>query len=951
MITPYAAMKKFLKIFAIIIALLLAAIIVLPFAFKGKIKTAIKSAANENLTAVLDFSDVSLSLIRNFPNLTVTIDDFSLTGTDHFDGVKLIEAQEIRATVDLFSVFGDTIALREIGLNELRVDVRVLPDGRANYDIMKPSEKADTAAAPTTESGGFALQLTKYAINNANISYDDASFPMTLRLEGMNHSGTGDFTQDVFTLATTTHADRFDLVYDGIRYIRDAKTHLDAEIEIDNRTSTYTFKDNSVVLNQLPLEADGYIAMPAEAIEMDLSFRSTGSDLVTLLSMVPAEFASDLAGVKASGRTEFNGFIRGTYDENTMPGFGLNLTVSDGRFSYPDLPESVEKIDIKLRVDAAQGIDSDAMTIDLDRFYMEVARNPIDVSFHLRNPYTDPLVESDIRAKVDFDKLKDVVPLEAGDELTGSLNANLHFKGRVSALDEERYEDFEANGDLVLLDTRFSSESLVDPIDISSLYFKFNPRYAELTNFDARIGASDLSAEGRVNNYLQYALRDELLEGRFNLRSAYLDLNEFTEETTEEQPETPAGEAEEPEMTLSVIRLPENISFVLDAQLDQLHYGDYDISNARGNLVLREGVAHIKGMEMRMLDGTITMSGQYDSQPKQPLIDMDFGMTGIDIQEAVNTFYTIEKMAPIAKSTTGRVSTSFGMRCALDATMTPIEETITGGGKLQTKQIHIEKFEPLNKLAGELGIDRLAKQTINDVNISFKFENGRVGVDPFTVKLEGIETTIDGSMSFSQELDYNVKMTVPTAMLPGNLAGQASGLLNDLNQRFGSNLSVGSKIPVTLKITGTVEKPVVKGNYGDKIQDQVKDVKEQVKEAVKEAVEEKIDEAREAAIAKARAEADKLVADARTRADKLVKEATTAANNARNAAYTEAQKIEDAAKNPLQKVGAKAAADKLRQEADSAHKRAIDEAQKQADAVVKDAQDRADALISAAEKE
>ncbi len=944
-------MKKFLKIFALFIVLLLAAIIVLPFAFKGKIKTAIKDAANENLTAVLEFSDVSLSLIRNFPNLTVTIDDFSLTGTEHFEGVKLVEAREIRATVDLFSIFGDTIALREIGLRHLNVDVRVLPDGRANYDIAKPSDTEELESGETSEGGGFALNLKKYWISDANISYDDATFPMTLLIEGMNHSGSGDFTQDVFTLVTTTHADRLDLVYDGIRYIKDAQTDLDAEIEIDNRTSKYTFKDNRAVLNLLPLEADGYIAMPGDAIEMDIAFRTTGSDLVTLLSMVPAEFASDLSGVKASGRTEFNGFVRGTYSESSMPGFGLNLTVNDGRFSYPDLPESVEKIDIKLRVDASKGIDSDAMTVDLDRFYMEVARNPIDVSFHLRNPYTDPLVESDIRAKVDFDKLKDVVPLEAGDELTGSLNANLHFKGRVSALDEERYEDFEANGDLVLLDTRFSSESLVDPVDISSLYFKFNPRYAELTNFDARIGASDLSAEGRVNNYLQYALRDELLEGRFNVRSNYLDLNEFTEESVEEAPETPAGEAEEPEMTLSVIRLPENISFVLDARLDQLHYGDYDISNARGNMLLREGVAMIKGMEMRMLDGTITMGGNYDSRPKQPLVDMNFGMTNIDIQEAVNTFYTIEKMAPIAKSTTGRVSTSFGMRCALDETMTPVEETITGGGKLQTKSIQIEKFEPLNKLANELGIQRLAKQTINDVNITFSFENGRVGVEPFTVKLEGIETTIDGSMSFSQELDYNVKMTVPTSMLPGNLAGQASGLLNDLNQRFGSNLSVGSKIPVTLKITGTVENPIVKGNYGDKIQDQVKDVKEQVKEAVKEAVEEKIDEAREAAIAKARQEADKLVADARARADKLVKEATTGANNVRNAAYAEAQKIEDAATNPLQKVGAKAAADKMRQEADNAHKRAIDEAQKQADSIVKDAETRADALISAAEKE
>lgn len=948
-------MKKFLKIFGIVILLLLATIIILPFAFKGKIKTAIKDAANENLTAVLEFSDVSLSLLRNFPNLTVTIDDLSLTGTDVFDGVKLVESESIRATIDLYSLFGDTIAIREIALVKPRVDVRVLPDGQANYDIMKSdgeSEEIDEEVVDDAESGGFAMNLKAYSLTDAAIFYNDATFPMKLEIEGMNHSGSGDFTEAIFTMVTKTSAERVDVVYDGIRYVKNSKIELDAELEINNSTSTYTFKDNSAVINRLPLKADGWIAMPGDDIDMDITFSSTGGDLIQLMSMIPAEFASDLDGVSASGRMDFSGFVRGTYNDETMPGFGMNLNVDNGRFSYPDLPESVENIEIKIRVDASKGIDHDGMTVDIDRFYMEMAANPIDIKFHLKNPYTDPLIDSDIRAKVNFAKLKDIVPLEDGDVLTGSLNADLHFKGRISALDEERYEDFEARGELVILDTRFVSDSLPYDIDLSSVYFKFNPKFAELSNFEANIGESDLKASGRIDNYLQFALRDELLHGNFNMSSNYLDLNAFMDSDDAEEPVEPAVEAENEESDpLSVIEIPGNIDFTMSAKFDKLHYDNLDIDNVRGTVILRDKMAMLVGMKMEMLSGSIGMDGTYDTRNELPLMDMDFEMENIDIQESVETFYTIEKMAPIAKSCTGRVSTSMGMRCTLDEHMTPIEKTITGGGKLQTKQVHVEKFEPLNKVAGELGIERLSQQTINDVNLTYRFENGRIGVDPFTIKLEGIETTIDGSMSFSQELDYNVKMTVPTSLLPGNLSGQASSLLKDLNTRFGSNFSMGSKIPVTLKVTGTVENPIVKGNYGETIQEQKENVKEQVKEAVKEAVEEKIDEAREAAIAKARAEADKIISDAQKRADKLVAEATTAANSARSSAYNEAQKVEDSAKNPLEKMAKKAAADKLRKEADNARDRAIDEAKKQAADIMKEANDRADNMIKAAEKE
>ena len=68
-------MKKFLKIFAVVLMLFIAFLIAIPFLFKGKIIEAIKQEANKSLDAKLNFGDVDLTLISSFPNLKLSLQE------------------------------------------------------------------------------------------------------------------------------------------------------------------------------------------------------------------------------------------------------------------------------------------------------------------------------------------------------------------------------------------------------------------------------------------------------------------------------------------------------------------------------------------------------------------------------------------------------------------------------------------------------------------------------------------------------------------------------------------------------------------------------------------------------------------------------------------------------------------------------------------------------------
>src|SRR5689334_6943767 len=157
-------MKKLFKCIGIIILILLIAAIILPIAFKGKIIQAIKDGANENMNAKMEFSDASLSLLRNFPNLSLGIENLSIINVAPFAGDTLIYAKDIHVVIDLMSVIGgDKISIRKVSADDPVMNFLVNKEGKANWDIAKEDK---SEPGKPSEPSQFKVDLQKYSVSN-----------------------------------------------------------------------------------------------------------------------------------------------------------------------------------------------------------------------------------------------------------------------------------------------------------------------------------------------------------------------------------------------------------------------------------------------------------------------------------------------------------------------------------------------------------------------------------------------------------------------------------------------------------------------------------------------------------------------------------------------------------------------------------------------------------------
>ncbi len=974
-------MKKILIAIGIFLVVLLAAAFILPVVFKDDIKAAIDKelAKSINADVVFEADNFSLTLFKNFPNITAEIKELGVFNREPFAGEHLFVAENIQVEVNLKDVlFGDQLRLKGITLVRPQINISVLADGRANYDITYPS--TDTVTTDE-EPGEFSFGIDHWEIVDGDVKYDDKSIPFLLAIKGLNHNGSGDFTQSVFDLKTKTTVDTLTVAYDGTEYLSNKHAAIDMTISISEEYTKYTFKENSTKLNDFAMSFDGWFKMNENDYGMDISFKSPENTFKSLLSLVPGMYTESFKNIETSGDLAFDGFVKGTYSETQMPAFNVGLKVIDAMFKYPDLPTPINNINLDMLVDNKDGI-IDNTVIDVKKFHMDFGSNPVDARALISKIYpttvdanvsaklnlaelskmfpveglamkgnfalnvsakgvydslkkTIPAIDAamslasgyvkssefplpledlkfsstikntsgkmaetyiavkdfnmlmdgekfsaemllenldnytwDVKAKggIDLEKITKIFPVE-GMTLAGQVKADLQTKGKMSDVDAGRYDKLPTSGSATLTNFKYITADL-PAVTLSKAEMAFDPKNINLKQLNGTIGKSDFDVTGTVNNYIGYVFgKNELLKGSVKFSSTLFDLNEFMTEG-----ETPAAQDT---TGYSVIPVPDNIDFTLNANVKTVKMMDYTMSNAKGDVIVKNGVANLSGLSFNMLGGGFVVNGTYNTKDMaHPKYDLGLKIQELSIAQAASAFTVVKTFAPVAGLVNGNFSTDFKLSGELLQNFSPNLRTVNGDGLIKIAQASLKDSKLVSGITSLTKLDDTNEVTLKDVLMSTSIKDGRLSVKPFDVKFGSYKTTVAGSTGIDGSIDYNLKMDVP--------AGKLGTQLNSFVSKYtGSQTDPNAPIPVTIGLGGTVTSPAPKLIMTEQ--------KEQVKEAATEAV-------KQQAAKEATKLLDKLVSKPGTDTTKAKTDST------KTATPTATEKVKEEAVNKIQEL-------------------------------------------------
>jgi uncharacterized protein involved in outer membrane biogenesis/ElaB/YqjD/DUF883 family membrane-anchored ribosome-binding protein len=938
--------KKILRILGITILVLLVLAIVMPFFFKGKIIKKIKQEANKSLNAKVDFNNnVRLSLLKSFPDLNVRIRDISIVGINEFQHDTLASIQSAYMVLNLMSVFkGDSYEVKKVILDKPSLLLKVRKDGKVSWDIVKTPAPSTTHEPVANGTSAFKISVKKAEIGNGRIIYKDEEAGILVAILDVDLALSGDLTVDVTRLKIKGTLKDLTVQYQGIPYLHNAIAEIKSDIDADLVNYKYAFSETEIMINDIILGLDGFFAMPDKDIIMDLTFNTKKTDFKSFLSLVPALYAKDFTGISATGNVALNGFVKGIYNETTFPGFKLDIGVENGMFRYPSLPTAVSNIRIKANISNPGGV-VDNTIISVSNMHFEIGSNPVDLQFVLKTPVSDPWIDANVKGKLNLSQVKEFYPLGNDRKAEGFITADFILKGFLSSIEKGEYEKFTAHGYITGENVSLNSPELPKSFLIYVLRMDLSPEYIQLVSFNSKLGDNDLSANGKIRNYLPYLLKGDTLSGDMTISSHLMNLNDILEGKGETKPA-----AQDTTSSLSVVAIPATIDFTLSSSFDKLVYGKIEMSNVRGMIRVYNSQVQLQQLVMNTLGGQLSVSGSYNAKNlHKPEISLQLNINGFQIQEAYNVLHTVQKFAPLAKTITGTFSTSLSLTTDLDSTMTPVYNTMTGQGQLTTSNIVIEKAKILKIIADTLKLEKLKTLALDKLNINYEFVNGKILVKPFTFKVGKTNVQISGSTSHNGLIDYVLHVKAHRSEFGNNFNAVLANLVGKAG-KYGTEIPIGDSLYVDVIVGGTYNQPTFSLGLKENMSKLVDDLNRKASEELqkkKDELERKAREKSDSVLAKTQEQVSQIMQDAQKKADDIINLALqTSDKMTKDADINAANLIEEGKKNgPLGEITARKAADELKKETRKKADQVVQEARKQASNVLDDAKKKSDRII------
>jgi hypothetical protein len=746
----------------------------------------------------------------------------------------------------------DTVNIRYDGdmyLSNKRVEIDVIlsiSEEYSRYTFKENSARVNDFAM--SFDGGLKMNENDYGLD-ISFQSPDNTFKSLLSLvpgmytdsfEGIETDGELAFNGFVRGTYSESQMPAFNvnlLVKDAMFKYPDLPTainNINVDLLVDNKDG---IMDNTIIdLKKLHLD---FGSNPVDAHALISKMYPTNLDANVNAKLNLAELGKmfPMEGLEMKGNYVLDLTAKGVYDslKKVIPAIDASMSLANGFVKSSEFPIPLEDLHFSSTIKNTSGklaetfinVRDLSMIMDGEKFSADlILQNLDDYNWDLK-----------AKGGIDLEKITKVFPVD-GMTLSGKVEADIQTKGKYSDLEAERYDRLPTSGTAALSDFKYTATDLPYAVTLSQASMVFDPKKIEIQRLDGKVGRSDFAVTGAVVNYLGYVFgQNQPIKGNVNFTSTLLDLNEFMEDTESASSTDTAS--------YGVIQVPANIDFVLKSSIKQVKMMDYNMLNASGEIIVKDGIVNLNGLRFNMLGGTFTVAGTYNTQDMaHPKYDFGLKIESVSIREAANTSSIIQSYAPIAGLVTGNFSTDFRISGELLQSMMPNLTTVNGGGLVKIAEAAIKDSKLISGITSLTNLNDANAVTLKDVLMSAAIKDGRLGVKPFDVKFGDYKTSVAGSTGLDGSLDYTLKMDVPA----GKLGTQYNAFIA---QYTGGKNDPNATIPVTIGLGGKYNSPAPKLLMEGQ--------KEQAKEAVTAAAKEEGQKGLEKAVKGT--EAEKIVGD------------------------------------------------------------------------------------------
>ncbi|MCB0599728.1 MAG: AsmA family protein [Saprospiraceae bacterium] len=605
------------RIILVAFSLIIVFLLLTPVLFKNKILERVKQEVDRNTEVTLDFTDVSISWWKHFPDLSVRIDQPVVTGKDTFAGLALFRSRALGVDFNFWDVLknSDSLRIQGIHLDQPDIRVKVLADGTANYNITKPQETEATTSAATA----FRLDLQRLDCQGGTLDYQDLSLDTYFHLAHLNQDGQITYQDNKVEIGLDAQADSVTLLYGGITYLNAAGVTWQGPLLLDLDAEKYTFDANAITLNALPVDLNGWVDLEPKSVDMDLAIRTPGGDVKQMLSLIPGAYHHYYEGITASGEANLEVTLKGPYQDNvSYPALHLTTQVKNGRIQYAGAPFPIEQLRVDAEINSRDAL-YNAMDVALRDLHAVVKDSPLDGQLLIDYTLQDIVARGHLKTNLDLASWVEALKLADQYPVKGILAGEADFDFSQSAVVQKKYEQIKFNG-------AFSGKDIAGQIPgypafaASNATINLNPERVDMQISEATAGHSQGSAGINIQDPLSYLTGGSRTVVAIDVNMPRLDLTEWMSSS-------PADTVTQVPVYQSPYQPLPPVQIRWNASIDRLDYDQYDIRNLRTNGSFKNDTLQLQTASCLLSGEPVSIAGTL-RHPYQWYSDPGSGMSG-----------------------------------------------------------------------------------------------------------------------------------------------------------------------------------------------------------------------------------------------------------------------------------------------------------------------------------
>ena len=810
--------KRLVKIakwfFGIVLGIFLLISGVLYF-FKDEICGIVVAEVNKHLKAKVTVSDVDLTFWSTFPNVSVDFNHVFIPDT-YANATKLdtlLYSDRIRMKFNPIDLWNEDYHVEAIEVQPGTVQLKVNEKGEINYDIFKPSKDSTNTK--------FELKLEQVSFENVRFAYNNKATQQHYETSLHQMLLEGNFTEKLFTLHAKSNLKVNKAKSGEVTLISNKEAAFDLDIEVNQETGVFEIPNAIIYLANLPFNLKGKVTPK----ELDFEVHSKDIELDDVANNFSMAQVDDIKKFEGTGKVFLDLFINGLIESTKPVTVNCDFGVENGSLTEPVKHLKLKNIQMQGKYSNEGGEEEEYLKLTKMKF--TTPGGPFSGNL-LLTKFKAPNYQGNANGVINLDFLHSLFHLPHVEDITGNLalqtDFNVQTKIQPSLIPDYEVVKCEGSIDMRNVALKLLEDKRYFRHVNGSMYLRNDE--AGIDNVTLNIGHTDLAFHGVFRNIINYLKHEGQLDADIEVKSNFIDVEDLG--TTSKEEKIQDGRS---------FVLPDKIDGKIFMDVGRIKYEKHEFKKVTGTMNVGNRRIDFPAISLRNSDANIHGNLIIEERYAEIFhISTQVETESVQFKSLFKEWDNFHQEVINENNIFGKAQARVYFEAPFDLRSGIVSESIKSQVYLRIDDGRLKNVDAFKSITESLKTSS-AKLVVGKENIAglekklldlkfetlentFMIQNGRLEIPAMVIHTSALDVEMSGTHTFNNLIDYRFAFRFRD--------------LKDKNRitEFGEELDDGSGMRVYMRMTGTVDNPIIVWDKTSK-KEQARENREEEKQTVK----------------------------------------------------------------------------------------------------------------------